>query len=180
MVTTNSAAKARFAASVGRLFNVLVHKVRTPLSVVTNDLFYLGSLLPNENVARTSRRAHEVQELLHQVEAVVGAPLLQDSNSEVWLGSHMEDLIPLVFPASLGWIIEQPSPTELWRLSSAEEGLIEQGRDLPPIWGSLLETKILGDNLEVALFDYGLATLELVAEISVSDRFVVVLRKGQA
>lgn len=46
------------------LLKVLSHKVRTPLSVVMNDLSYYSSLLPAEECDRPLRRCREIADLL--------------------------------------------------------------------------------------------------------------------
>lgn len=46
------------------LMKVLSHKVRTPLSVVMNDLSYYDGLLPDEECDRPLRRCREIADLL--------------------------------------------------------------------------------------------------------------------
>lgn len=51
-------------AIVSALIRALSHKIRTPLSVISNDLSYLKTLLPNEDIDRDLSKVKLISELL--------------------------------------------------------------------------------------------------------------------
>ncbi len=48
------------------LAHALAHRIRTPLSVISNDLHYFKSLLPSGEVDRSLERAREIDKILRQ------------------------------------------------------------------------------------------------------------------
>jgi hypothetical protein len=49
------------------LSHALSHQIRTPLSVISNDLFYLQSLVPEGECARALKRCQEISAVLQSV-----------------------------------------------------------------------------------------------------------------
>lgn len=76
----------------------LAHQVRGPLGVISNDLFYFQSLLPDEDFARPLAKCKEIDQILRQaasfetklpeVMAVSPALLLEEIFTAGWRMSH--------------------------------------------------------------------------------------------
>ena len=63
------------AELLGATLRTLSHELRSPLSVVSNELQYLASRLPAEECARAQRRCQEVSDLLKQMCGMSSEPL---------------------------------------------------------------------------------------------------------
>jgi signal transduction histidine kinase len=53
---------------ISALSHALSHKIRTPLSVISNDLFFLQSLVPEGECARALKRCQEISSILQSME----------------------------------------------------------------------------------------------------------------
>ena len=60
----------------------LAHKLRTPLSVVSNDLSYYKTLLPDEDLSRSISRCREVSDILKLANSIVSSGNVSRGN--VW------------------------------------------------------------------------------------------------
>ena len=61
-----------------QLARSLSHRLRTPLSVISNDLTYFQSLLPPHECARGISRCREISAVLTELARLNGAPLLRE------------------------------------------------------------------------------------------------------
>jgi len=131
--------------SAVNLFRVLAHTVRTPLSVVINDLYYFASLLPAVETERTQRRAFEVDESLKMIECVLSG------SSDKFI-----ELSKKVFLGERGWehlTLANSSNRMIWRVAYLAK---TQSYDEPnlPDWQQLIQLGLLDDNLPTALWRF--------------------------
>lgn len=57
------------------LTRALAHKLRSPLSVVSNDLQFLKSKLPDAEIERSQRKLKEISDILEKLESVTARPI---------------------------------------------------------------------------------------------------------
>ncbi len=75
------------------LIKALSHKLRTPLSVISNDLFYFQSILPEGQCARSSSKLIEISVLLNDLSQLGTAPLRFEKEN---LLSILEEVFPQI------------------------------------------------------------------------------------
>jgi hypothetical protein len=81
----------RIITSLGTLFRALSHLIRGDLSVISNDLTFLSTVLPEGEVERAKNRCNSIISTLHSLQ------LLKDSNfqqSKVTVQSLFEEACP--------------------------------------------------------------------------------------
>lgn len=61
--------------AVAGVFRALAHQLRTPLAVVSNDLFYFQTLLPENECERSQQRCRQISELVQSVCEPFASPL---------------------------------------------------------------------------------------------------------
>jgi len=83
------------------LMKVLSHKVRTPLSVVMNDLSYYDGLLPDEECDRPLRRCREIADLLSYCSLPQGRQLTVEERASI-VSEVFSQEKPLSFPCKDG------------------------------------------------------------------------------
>ncbi len=131
--------------SAVNLFRVLAHTIRTPLSVVINDLYYFSSLLPANETERTQKRAFDVDESLKMIECLIFG------SSEQFV-----ELSKKVFLCERGWERLTPANslnTMIWRVIHSKS---VQNRDVIDSldWEKLIPMGLLDDNLPTALWRF--------------------------
>lgn len=80
------------AELVTALLQALAHKIRTPLSVISNDLNYFATLIDPDECSRSKRRCHEIDQILRDVVTCSKAASQRPNCTASVLLEHLEQL----------------------------------------------------------------------------------------
>lgn len=69
----------------------LSHKIRTPLSVISNDLTYFQTLVPNEDFSRAIGKVQDISEILRSFSQPIGVTLKLQSLSGAAFSQFLQD-----------------------------------------------------------------------------------------
>ncbi len=69
--------------SITHLIEALCHKIRTPLSVISNDLVFLETTLGPSEVERSKRKIEEIKNILRECSEIVNLPRNNVSLGEI-------------------------------------------------------------------------------------------------